>query len=562
MKTLVSVLLIITFSNLTIAQTTAIPDANFEQVLINLGYDTGVPDGIVNTNNIDTVTFLDVGNDSIMNLIGIEDFIALEHLDCRGNLLNTLNVTQNISLKSLLCQFNQLTSLNVTQNTLLTGLICSYNQLSSIDVTQNSILTELLCGGNEFTSLDVTQNIALTNLQCTNNELTNLDISQNIGLIVLHCASNSLTTLNLTQNTSLEYLVSHNNEFTSLDVTQNIALVYLHCQFNQLTCLNIKNGFNNNINHLYAKYNPDLTCIEVDNVSNSNWTNIDAQTSFSTNCNNSCSETLCTMVANYSFIDNGNGNYSFTNFSTGNYSLMDWNFGDGISSSLTNPNHAFLTNGSYTVVLAIADSSILTGSSCIDYHYATINVTGVSAPLQCNAGFVMYPDTSSNDITVVNSSTGNNLTYSWDFGDGNTSNIQNPSHTYTSQGTYYLCLTIDDGNGCIDSYCDSIGNNGVVFKSGGFKINVISPSAIGIEENNLSELAIYPNPTNGEFTIDLREVKQNVKATLTNSLGQVILTQNFTSTNFINLVIDAPKGVYLLQLESDREVITKKIIKE
>ena len=69
------------------------------------------------------------------------------------------------------------------------------------------------------------------------------------------------------------------------------ALTFLHCTVNQLTCLNVKNG--NNLNFIYftSGNNPNLTCIEVDDAtySTTNWTDIDAQASFSTNCNNPCS---------------------------------------------------------------------------------------------------------------------------------------------------------------------------------------------------------------------------------------------------------------------------------
>jgi hypothetical protein len=83
-----------------------------------------------------------------------------------------------------------------------------------------------------------------------------------------------------------------------------------------------------------------------------------------------------------------------------------------------------------------------------------------------------------------------------------------------------------------------------------------------IDDASVSQIVIFPNPTNGYVTIDLGEVKEDIKATLTNSLGQVVLTENYKSTNLINLDIVTLKGIYFLQLESDQEVITKKIIKE
>ena len=583
MKNLLFALCLITAINIK-AQTTAIPDPNFEQALIDLGLDTGTPNGVIPTNNIDTITNLRVWNNNIGDLTGIENFTALTELRCSGNQLTSLDLTQNTALTYLLCHGNQLTSLDLTQNTALTELscgenqltsldltqntaltilFCTFNQLTSLDLTQNTALTYLTCIHNQLTSLDLTQNTALTELYCGENQLTSVDLTQNTALTVLYCGYNQLTSLDLTQNTALTRLTCVDNQLTSLDLTQNTALTQLWCPGNQLTCLNLKNGNNLNLNDLAIYSNPNLNCVEVDDVaySNANWLlYFGTQTSFSTNCNNTCSGIPCSVNANFTATDNGNGNYSFTDNSLGDYTQIHWAFGDGSVSTINNPNHTFSSNGIYSVVLTVNDSVFV--GSCFDYYITTINVTGVSSPLQCKSGFVMYPDTNSNDIIVVNSSTGNNLTYLWDFGDGNTSNLQNPNHTYTLQGTYYLCLTIDDGNGCIDTYCDSIGNNGVVFKTSGFNINVISPSAIGIEENNLPNLSLYPNPTTGSITIDLEETKSNLNLSLTNALGQVVLTKNYRSTNHINIDLDTPKGVYFLRLEVDGEVITKKIIKE
>jgi len=263
-------LIVITFSNLTHAQFTSIPDANFEQELINLGYDTGSPNGTVLTANINTITSLDVDFKNISDLTGIEDFSALTSLWCQSNLLTNLNVSQNTSLINLSCHLNQITSLDITQNTALTFLRCQFNLLTSLDVTQNTALTFLDVLHNQITSLDLSQNTVLEELICFENQLSSLDLTQNIVLTALTCKSNLLNSLDLSQNTSLTWLDFANN---------------------QLTCLNLKNGNNSNLTLYNGIGNPNLTCIEVDNVpySNTNWTNIDAQTSFSTNCPSSCS---------------------------------------------------------------------------------------------------------------------------------------------------------------------------------------------------------------------------------------------------------------------------------
>ena len=267
----------------------------------------------------------------------------------------------------------------------------------------------------------------------------------------------------------------------------------------------------------------------------------------------------CTTTSSYSYIDNGNGNYTFSNTSSGSFNQYHWAFGDGNTSNLQNPSHTFSTNGNFIVTLTINDPTI--GASCFDYYLDTINVTGITNPLPCSSGFVIYPDTVTGDITVVNSSTGTNLTYLWNFGDGNTSTLQNPSHTYATAGPFYLCLTVDDGNGCIDMYCDSIGENGVVFKQTGFTINVIGTPIISGLDNHPemnSDINIYPNPTSNQLSIDT-ELKIS-EITIIDITGKIIMTIK-QNTNIIN-VADLSNGIYFIQLITEDRVITKKFVKQ
>lgn len=544
------------------AQTTAIPDPNFEQALIDLGYDTGAPNGSVATSSIDTITFLNISNKNISNLIGLEDFTSLSTLSCGFNSLTTLNTSQNIYLESLYCYGNALIDIDVSNNSNLTSLNCYGNQLTSLNLNTN--LTSLICTNNQLTSLDVSNNSNLDVLIVSDNQLTNLNLNLNSNLSSLDCSNNQLTSLDVSNNTFLRSLYCGSNQITILNLSINTELNTIDCNGNYLTCLNVKNGNNTAFDsyHFDTRNNPNLTCIEVDDVaySMSNWLNIDAQTSFNINCNNSCSGIPCNVYAYYTITDNGNGNFTFTNNSIGNFNQSHWAFGDGSTSTLPTLNHTFSANGTYSVVLTINDSSF--GSSCFDFYIDTILVTGVTSPVQCAAGFVMYPDTGINNITVINSSTGSNLSYLWDFGDGDTSTFQTPSHTYTSSGPHYICLTIDDGAGCTSQYCDSIGVNGVVFKGSGFTINVVMPNVIGIDEQESKDnISLYPNPTSEQFTISQEEVTSG-SLIIRNSLGQIVLQETFTNTNQIDITLNEPTGIYFLQLETDGKVITKKIIKQ
>ena len=234
MKKLI-LLLFLGFILVGFSQNTAIPDSNFEQALIGLGYDTAPINGSVPTANISGVTFLDVSSKNITDLTGIEDFTALT---------------------SLYCGANQLTSLDVSTNTALTTLYCDSNQLTSLDVSTNTALTYLLCSNNQLTSLDVSTNTALVSLYCDSNQLTSLDVSTNTALTTLFCGYNQLT---------------------SLDVSTNTALFLFFCDSNQLTSLDVRNGNNANLAEFGWTNNPNLTCVFVDDAdwSTANWTHID-----------------------------------------------------------------------------------------------------------------------------------------------------------------------------------------------------------------------------------------------------------------------------------------------
>jgi hypothetical protein len=245
------------------SQQTYVPDDNFEQALIYLGYDTPPLDNYVPTKNIDTVTYLNVSKMEIKDLTGIEDFALLQVLKCDSNKLRSLDVSKNTALDSLECFQNELTSLNVSKNITLKVLWCFYNELKSLDVSKNTSLENLTCSSNQLTSLDVSKNVALKELYCNKNQLKDVDVSNNHLLVKLYCARNQLTNLNVTANTALVSLYCYNNQLVSLDVSNNHLLEEIICMYNKLKMLNVKNGNNKNMTFL-AEANPELYCIQVD----------------------------------------------------------------------------------------------------------------------------------------------------------------------------------------------------------------------------------------------------------------------------------------------------------
>ena len=185
------------------------------------------------------------------------------------------------------CQSLSITDLTgIEAFTTLTELRCNNNQLSSLDVSNNTNLTFLNADSNNLTSIDVTNNTQLDFFHIAENNLTSLDITNNTALTSFSIRSNNIANLDITNNTLLEVISIEGNSLTSLDVSAHTSLTYLNAKSNQLTSLNVKNGNNTNLTNFWSTGNPNLSCVEVDNVawSTANWTNIDGTTSFSENC--------------------------------------------------------------------------------------------------------------------------------------------------------------------------------------------------------------------------------------------------------------------------------------
>jgi hypothetical protein len=72
---------------------------------------------------------------------------------------------------------------------------------------------------------------------------------------------------------------------------------------------------------------------------------------------------------------------------------------------------------------------------------------------------------------------------------------------------------------------------------------------------------IHPNPTTEQVTISLEEAKTGILI-IRNSLGQIVLQETFTNTNQLDVSLNEPDGIYFLQIETDGQVITRKIIKQ
>ena len=130
----------------------------------------------------------------------------------------------------------------------------------------------------------------------------------------------------------------------------------------------------------------------------------------------------------------------------------NWNFGDGVTSTQKNPIHAYSTAGLYTVTLYVTDGSSADGEvtqilMTVPYPASCIAYCGYSEGV---ASLNNYPFSFIDGSTLADNSTVTSVL--WDFGDGSTSTLFAPTHTYTTAGSYSVSYTITTSAGCTSTW--------------------------------------------------------------------------------------------------------------
>ncbi len=192
----------------------------------------------------------------------------------------------------------------------------------------------------------------------------------------------------------------------------------------------------------------------------------------------------------------------------GTVDSWSWDFGDGNTSSSQNPTHNYASEGTYTVSLTVTDDDGATNSS---NQSVTVNLDNI--PPISNFTYtatdleVTFVDSSSDSDGTVDS-------YSWDFGDGNTSTSQNPVHSYSADGSYTVSLTVTDDQGATNTSNQTV----TVSDSSGTITG-------GFTETNLS-------PASGEilsFTLDVPAGATSLEVDISDGTGNADLAINFGS---------------------------------
>lgn len=214
-----------------------------------------------------------------------------------------------------------------------------------------------------------------------------------------------------------------------------------------------------------------------------------------------------------------------------------WTFGDGGTSSQQNPTHVYTTPGSYTVCLTVTDAC---GS----------NTTCLPTTVTCAAPAALWGTTSVGNglVTFVDLSTNTPTSWSWTFGDGGTSTQQNPSHTYTSSGTYTVCMTATSACGS-DTYCDTV-----------------SVVVVGLENVLVQGINVYPNPGHGPMGVKADfQYSGQLKLELLDATGRelMLLYDDWAEQSFGAQfeLADLPGGLYYLRYAFEGESGVLKVLR-
>lgn len=195
-------------------------------------------------------------------------------------------------------------------------------------------------------------------------------------------------------------------------------------------------------------------------------------------------------------------------------------------------------SGTYSVAVSYPGGCIATDQ---------INITVVTSP---TANFVI----ASNPAPAVynfnaTSTTGSlPLTYLWNFGDGSTSNLQNPTHGYQTAGNYTVTLIVTS------PMC------------GSDTTQLTLTSLTGIDDMlSISDLSIFPNPANTSFTVSSASLEVNqLQLEMTDVQGKSVYVHNFGRVNGFSHDVNVEhlaKGVYIVKLsDGTRNSISKVII--
>jgi protein phosphatase 1 regulatory subunit 7 len=197
---------LIFFSHFCFSQIVRIPDPNFKQKIIALGYDTN-DDNQIQVSEAQKVTSLYINDLGVVNLEGINSFTNLEEFGCYNNKLTILDVSKLKKLKFLYAYNNRINTININDLTQLEHLYLQDNLfIKEIDVSKFVNLKELFISNNRIKDLDVSGLNILEKIDAENNRIETIAVRKAPKLKSINLKNNPIpTTIDIRGLTNLEY---------------------------------------------------------------------------------------------------------------------------------------------------------------------------------------------------------------------------------------------------------------------------------------------------------------------------------------------------------------------
>lgn len=177
--------------------------------------------------------------------------------------------------------------------------------------------------------------------------------------------------------------------------------------------------------------------------------------------------------------------------------IYDWDFGDGHHSNSSIAKHTYKNDSNYIVKFKYTEGN------CTKEVHKSIEITTDSLPMFCNVDFD-YQLISNTVIKFGGNDTVYGGVFAWDFGDGNTSNLPNPTHTYAVPGNYNVSLNLNRVVlGCNSMVMKTVQTNlGTITCDNNFSFHQASLSAE--DSMQLSKVTVvYIDRDNVEYRTDI-----------------------------------------------------------
>lgn len=156
-----------------------------------------------------------------------------------------------------------------------------------------------------------------------------------------------------------------------------------------------------------------------------------------------------------------------------------------------------------------------------------------------------YLAVSFTDASTSTSTGGAIIAWNWDFGDGTTSTLQNPTHIYADSGTYVVCLTITDDCGSLTT-CDTIS---------------VDKNFADLSNNWMDLVQVYPIPTSDLITVDGLQFEGSYTVDIVDLSGKTIRSFTFNGETTVTLDLsNQASGSYLLRLSNGNSNISKSLL--